>query len=109
MESSILQLTATAPPELLETLKLVADQQKKTNELLHQQITLGDPARLMTQKEAAQYMQCSYSKIQQLMDAGQLDVYRIGNKKYFRRNHLDAWLETQKTRKQPKGNKTPSL
>ena len=49
------------------------------------------PEKLLTKKEAAEYLGVSEKQIDELVDAGKLPAYRIGDKFLrFKHEHLDA-------------------
>lgn len=51
---------------------------------------------LMTTREVMMYLRISRTKLWRLMQSGELEAYRVGGELRFRRESIDAYLETMK-------------
>lgn len=55
----------------------------------------GFPVKLLTYKTAAEYLDCSPSKVQKMCLAGELPILKVGNETRIRQEDLEAWVAGQ--------------
>jgi len=53
--------------------------------------SLGTP--MMTAEEVTRYLRISYTKLKNLIKAGEIPAIRVGREMRFRQNDIEAWVD----------------
>ncbi len=53
---------------------------------------------IMTLREVAEYLNCSYSMVYHLARSGSIPCFRLGSDYRFRREDVDAWIPRQRVK-----------